>query len=191
VLLESLMSEVISTHQCSSVLISAHQCSSVLINAHQRSSAHLWNRLAAHSNGRIFGEGGGHARLNHTWEGGAVVSAGMLGLGPTEVMRVSILPKAIAFARTPSGPHSLASVLVRPVMPACLQPDAIACKSSQRQPDAISRARPHSDALRRTRPHSFALGRNQWPVHRPVRPLWQPRSLPAQSYHAGRSSSSR
>ena len=58
--------------------------------------------------------------------GGAVVSAGML--VPTEVMRVSIIPKAIAFARTPSGPHSLASVLVRPVMPACLQPDAIACK---------------------------------------------------------------
>jgi hypothetical protein len=62
----------------------------------------------------------------------------------------------------------LASVLVRPVMPACLQPDAIACKSSQRQPDAISRARPHSDALRRTRPHSFALGRNQWPVGAPT-----------------------
>ena len=37
-LLESLMSEVISAHQCSSVLISAHQCSSVLINAHQRPS---------------------------------------------------------------------------------------------------------------------------------------------------------
>jgi hypothetical protein len=60
----------------------------------------------------------------------------------------------------------LASVLVRPVMPACLQPDAIACKSSQRQPDAISRARP--DALRRTRPHSSALGRNQWPVGAPT-----------------------
>jgi hypothetical protein len=155
-------SVLISAHQCLSVLISGHQCSSTPINAHQHQSAHLWNRLAAHSNGRIFGEGGGHARLNHTCgEGGAVVSACMLGPGPTEVMRVSILPKAIAFARTPSGPHSLASVLVRPVMPACLQPDAIACKSSQRQPGAISRARPHSDALRRTRSHSFALVRTR------------------------------
>ena len=45
-------SVLISAHQCSSVLISAHQCSSVLINAHQRQSAHLWNRLAAHSNDR-------------------------------------------------------------------------------------------------------------------------------------------
>ena len=34
------------------------------------------------------------------------------------VMRVSIIPKAIALARTPSGPHSRAMVLVRPVIPA-------------------------------------------------------------------------
>jgi hypothetical protein len=55
----------------------------------------------------------------------------------------------------------LASVLVRPVMPACLQPDAIACKSSQRQPDAISRARPHSAALVHTQTHSDALVRTR------------------------------
>ena len=34
------------------------------------------------------------------------------------VMRVSIIPKATALARMPSGPHSLACVLVRPMTPA-------------------------------------------------------------------------